>query len=1210
MNLRRLRDVAWLDFRENLTRPLFWTWLIILAFVSWGLSNGNVRIQSGDSSVGGMKAWMTSEFAVAQVLSFLVLLLHGFFIAVLAGMTILRDDELKVGEVLHATRLTPSEYVWAKFSAALGTSLLALLANVLFMAFFHHLVPNARADEIRGPFSLSNYLVPALTFGVPTVALLAGTSFALGGLTRRPILVFFSPLALFIICGFFLWDWSPTWLDVRIDRALQFIDPTGFRWLNQTWLEVDRGVVHYNTKPVGVDALFFANRLVCLLIGLGSVAFTAIQLGHTVRGASGAKELRRAANASKSARGAAVTEAASSLEEIAAQTGAAAVSPPVSSLGMGVRAASFFRSVRDVVVFELAGLATTPGLYLFAPLILIQILGTSLIAVGAFDTPLLVTSGVVAVRTMNTITLLVCFLILFYMVEALQRERNTNLAPIFYATPVPTAALLVGKALANSVVGVVISFAAFIGCAIAILIQGKAPLELGPFFLVWGVLLFPTFFLWASFVGAAHTLARNRYTAYAIGLGALVLTGWVQLRGKMSWVGNWDLWSVLLWSDMGPLALDRAALLWNRLAAVSLTALFIAIGVRFFPRKEADATRTLHRLSGPSIRREIWLLLPFLILPAVSLIVLGAKTRAGFQGPAVEKKAKDYWRRNLATWRDAPNPALTRVDLDLQLDPAKHWFRSVGTYTLQNHLDQPMWRFALTGGLHWKDVKWTWGGEDYSPEERGGLYVFTPDARLAPGDSAVIGFRFEGKVPDGLTKNGGGVAEFILPSGVVLTSFRPTFVPVVGYDESVGVDDKNRYEQREYPPDHYQKSLAPAFGSRIPSRTRVKVSGPPEYTYNSVGVLTSDETIDGQRVMTWESDHPVRFFNVVAAKWATDKRDGTEIYYHPAHTYNIEEMSVALAAARKYYSEWFRPFPWATLKLSEFPAMASYAQGFPTNITFSEGIGFLTKSDPKTNAAFLVTAHEAAHQWWGNLLTPAEGPGGNILSEGMSHFSTMLLIQQVKGERERMEFAKRIEERYGDARVADSERPLTRIDGSRNGDETATYDKGGWVFWMLHERMGREASFAAHRKFMLDFGDGPDYPLLEDYVAALRPFAPDSTAFDEYVQQWFFEVVAPRYRLADVTMTREGDEWRVAGKLKNEGTGRMPIEIAAARGERFPAASAAGEDAYVDARTTVLLAAGEEVSFSISAPFEPKEVVVDPDVRVLQLQRKYAVYRF
>ncbi len=42
-------------------------------------------------------------------------------------------------------------------------------------------------------------------------------------------------------------------------------------------------------------------------------------------------------------------------------------------------------------------------------------------------------------------------------------------------------------------------------------------------------------------------------------------------------------------------------------------------------------------------------------------------------------------------------------------------------------------------------------------------------------------------------------------------------------------------------------------------------------------------------------------------------------------------------------------------------------------------------------------------------------------------------MEQVKGVRARIEFCKRIEEKYGDDRQVDSERPLVKIDGSRDG---------------------------------------------------------------------------------------------------------------------------------------------------------------------------------
>jgi hypothetical protein len=39
--------------------------------------------------------------------------------------------------------------------------------QVAVNAFFNHVVPNASANEIRGPFSLASYALPVLTIGPP-----------------------------------------------------------------------------------------------------------------------------------------------------------------------------------------------------------------------------------------------------------------------------------------------------------------------------------------------------------------------------------------------------------------------------------------------------------------------------------------------------------------------------------------------------------------------------------------------------------------------------------------------------------------------------------------------------------------------------------------------------------------------------------------------------------------------------------------------------------------------------------------------------------------------------------------------------------------------------------------------------------------------------------------------------------------------------------
>jgi ABC-2 type transport system permease protein len=1202
MSAARWYRVFRLDFLYSFRRPLFWILILVLGFTSYGLSSGTLQIATGDSRVGGTKAWVTSEFAVGEMLIIVVFLWYGFFLAVAAGMPLIRDDELKITDLLRSSSLTVGEYVWAKFGAVLAAFLVVLGAHVVFMIICNHFVPNEKSLEIRGPFVLTNYLIPTVVFALPTIVFITGVSFVVGEWTRRPILLFLLPVAGLLVCGFFLWDWSPVWLDPRINRVLMLIDPSGFRWLNETWLKGDRGVNFYNTAHIPFDAGLIASRIVFFAVGIGSVALAQFHLTRTIRGSAGPARswlevLRRRKG---------------SAPESTVASAAAPAPASVAVLGMGSGVPSFWRSLWLVARTELRELRSQPGLYLFVPLILLQTIGTSTLAEGAFGTPILQTPGMMAVATMNTLTLLICLLLMFYTVESVRREQGTGLASIHYATPIRTSALLFGKALANSLVGLAIVLATLVGCLIVIAVQGKVQLELWPFALIWGVLLLPTFLLWTSFVTAAFSLTNNREATYGIGLGVLIFTGYRQMTTQMNWVGNWLIWSSVHWTDMGVLEFDRWALILNRVMVLGLSVFFTVLAVGLFRRRDVDPGRVWTRLYPVALLKYGLKLLPYAAVPVIAGVALYAQVYQGFEGAAAKKAQKDYWRKNLATWKDIPKPALSAVDLDLTLDPERHYFHSAGTYEIVNQRQTPLRQVPLTAGDHWEHVNWTMNGKEYTPENRSLLYVFTLSPALPPGGKVRIGFSCEGRFPKGNSENGKGRMEFILPSGIVLTSFTPSIAPVLGYLEEVGIEKENRYESKEYPDDFYVGQTDPAFGDGAPFKTDLRITAPEAYTINSIGVLVKDEVTDGKRTVEWHSDEPVRFFNVVAGKWDVRRGHDTAVFYHPAHGYNIDEISEALDAARKYYSEWFCPYPWKEMKLSEFPNIAGYAQGFATDITFSEGIGFLAKSDTVSQVAFLVTAHESAHQWWGNILTPGKGPGGNILSEGMAHFSTALLFDQVKGPRGRIEFLKGIEHSYETSRRMDSERPMVKVDGTQNGDTTVTYDKGGWVFWMLLHQMGRKEALAGLQAFIKEYRNGPDFPVLQDFIEVMRRYAPDKPAFDAFVKQWFYEVVVPEYHVTNAERKQSGDQdvWDVTAHVENSGSGRMTVEVAAATGERFDEKDGKANPDYKDARTTVNLGAGEAKDVKIHCSFKPDRVFMDPDAYVLQLRRKLAVARF
>ena len=65
----------------HIRRPLFIVWAVIVVFTACAMSSGVMKIRTGDSTVGGTKAFVTSEFAVGQQLAVVTLLFYGFFIA-------------------------------------------------------------------------------------------------------------------------------------------------------------------------------------------------------------------------------------------------------------------------------------------------------------------------------------------------------------------------------------------------------------------------------------------------------------------------------------------------------------------------------------------------------------------------------------------------------------------------------------------------------------------------------------------------------------------------------------------------------------------------------------------------------------------------------------------------------------------------------------------------------------------------------------------------------------------------------------------------------------------------------------------------------------------------------------------------------------------------------------------------------------------------
>jgi len=333
-----------------------------------------------------------------------------------------------------------------------------------------------------------------------------------------------------------------------------------------------------------------------------------------------------------------------------------------------------------------------------------------------------------------------------------------------------------------------------------------------PFVLVWGVLLVPTVWAWTAFVMATLCITRNRYTTYAVCQAALYYTGYRLESGQISWVGNWPLFRAVDWSDISVLEFDRAALVLNRVMVLGLGVLFTAVTARFYARRDFDPTGLAERFRPRPILIGLLRLVPFAIVPLAAGAMLWVKVDNGFEGQSTRRLEKDYWRKNLATYRDWPLPDITAVDLDVTLDPPRGRLKIAGSYDLVNNQARPLRQIPLSGGLHWENPRWTWGGQEIKPDDRSRLYVISPPEPLAPGATARVGFAFEGAIPAGISKNGDGR---VLPSGAHLQRRRD------GRDPG----RRSHVLLRLVPP----LSLARAEAQRVPGRGDLRHGVPHQY---------------------------------------------------------------------------------------------------------------------------------------------------------------------------------------------------------------------------------------------------------------------------------------------------------------------------------------------------------------------------------------------
>jgi len=179
------------------------------------------------------------------------------------------------------------------------------------------------------------------------------------------------------------------------------------------------------------------------------------------------------------------------------------------------------------------------------------------------------------------------------------------------------------------------------------------------------------------------------------------------------------------------------------------------------------------------------------------------------------------------------------------------------------------------------------------------------------------------------------------------------------------------------------------------------------------------------------------------------------------------EAMAQVGTALRFMQSYYGPYPYASLSVVPIPG--SYGQGWP-GLLYLSSLSFLDSTQlhvlglPSTALAEIsdtFRAHETSHQWWGHRVSWAT-PHDQWISEGFANASSLLFQQASDGMPAALETLKEwrrdLEAKSQFGVVHDQDGPLwlgSRLMSSRDpsGYEILTYDKGGYVLYMLRQMM-------------------------------------------------------------------------------------------------------------------------------------------------------------
>jgi ABC-2 type transport system permease protein len=992
-------------------------------------------------------------------------------ISAIFGTSILRDFQRDTYQILFTKPISKFAYLGGRWAGSFVTTLFAF-SGMLLGTFLGTFAPWADHSRIA-PNHLAWYLQPFLSIIVVQIFFMGSLFFMVGALTRKIFIVYLQGVAIFMLYIIGITVFSAT-------RSLEhfwsgILDPVGFLLfddITRYWTVIEKNTLLLPWDFSGNSpGIFLYNRILWIAAGLLSLGSLWAFFPMSIETLTARSQGKRAAKAR--------------LQE-------AEESRPIRSLVAGrlprVRQmfgfATTLAQYRSLTRLRIATIIREVPFWAIAGLLIVFGVNNGHFAGRVGGENVWPVTYLMLQAVEGSATLFLYIVAALYAAELIWRERDTHFDGIHDALPLSESTDWLSKLTAIAVVEILLLAITMLVGVVMQTIAGYYHYELLQYLKELYIVTFPQVLALALLALFIQTMVSNKFIGHGIVIGIVVLQQILFNFGLENTLYLPGATPPYTYSDMNGYGHFVPALFWSITYWFSIFALLAVVSIAYTRRGAEDSLAARTRLAIGRAPR---------LIPAAALFALIA-AGSGFWYFYNAHMLNEYltakdrrhiqagYERDFKKYELLPQPKVTAVDATINIYPELRSFDGAGRFTLQNKSTQPISEIHITDEQQSvANVRFDRPFHLVSRTSRDLYSIYALDQPLAPGDVITLTFSV-GHRTRGF-RDGNELAEFARNG----TFFDSGYFPQIGYDQNFEIDDPRRRREENLTP---LEEMVPR-GEPVHSRINLFTENSDWITYHTVVSTSGEQTAiaPGYLVKSWQRDgrhfyeysmggtHILDFFAYLSGRYTTRKEIYSgphgpvhlEVYFDPAHQYDIDGMLAASRAGLDYYQAHFSPYQFTQYRIMEFPRYRSFAQSFPNTVPFSEGIGFIERMQHSDDVdlTYFVTAHELGHQWWGHQLIGAKVQGSNMMSETLAQYSAYMVMQQKYGKDYMHKVLRHFLDQYlrGRAGEVRHEPPLSLV----QREPYVWYQKGGQIMYTLADFIGEDKVDRALENFLTQY---------------------------------------------------------------------------------------------------------------------------------------------